>query len=119
MEDLVRRACQMEAGIEIGASLEALPESASMQASFDADVLIAGVADGFESELPFAVLETHPTLRVLLIEVHDAEGELFELRPRRTRLGALTQKDIVRAVLDDREHTAAWNGFSTRRPEAT
>jgi hypothetical protein len=82
-------------------------------------VLIAGVADRFESELPLAVLEALPTARVLLIEVHDAKGELFELRPRRTRLGALTPKDIVRAVLDDREHASAWSEFGAHRPEAT
>lgn len=118
MEDLVRRACQAEAGIEIGASLATLPPSDTHQ-PLDADVLIAGVTDGGDSELPLAVLETRPTARVLLIEVHDAVGELFELRPRRTRLGALTPTDIVRAVLDDREHASAWSELGAARPEAS
>jgi hypothetical protein len=119
MEDLVRRACQAEAGIEIGASLAALPRSSDGRAALDADVLIAGVTDGGDSELPLAVLETRPAARVLLIEVHDAVGELFELRPRRTRLGALTPKEIVHAVLDDRAHASAWNELGAHRREAT
>jgi len=51
--------------------------------------------------------------------VHDAVGELFELRPRRTRLGALTPKEIVHAVLDDRAHASAWNELGAHRREAT
>jgi hypothetical protein len=119
MEDLVRRACQAEAGIEIGPSLATLPSPSDERVALDADVLIAGVTDGGDSELPLAVLETRPTARVLLVEVRDAVGELFELRPRRTRLGALTPGDIVRAVLDDREHAAAWSMLGIHRPEAT
>ena len=108
MDDLVRRACRADGGIEICASVAG---AAGMQREIsrsEVDVVIAGTTSADGAELSLALLTLRPSVRVLLIAGHDAVAELVELRPERTSLGAVAPADIVRIVHDDAAHTAAW-----------
>lgn len=115
MEDLVRRACEVDDTIELGPSLASLEEMRLELRRREVDVVIAGVTHGDGAEMPLAVLELRPRARVLLVAVRDAVAELFELRPQRTRLGAVTPGDIRRAVGDDGVHATTWANLGPRR----
>jgi hypothetical protein len=110
-KDLVRRACLADGTIEIDVTIDSVAELCTELTHRRLDAVIAGATPGEMSPIPLAALQLQPTLRVLLITARDGVSELFELLPRRTRLGDLTPTEIIRAVRDDGAHATAWSGL--------
>jgi hypothetical protein len=111
MEHLVRRACQADDEIEVFPSIGSLSEMRSELMRREVDVVIAGITSGDDAGLALALLALRPRVRVLLIAAQEGVAELLALRPQRTRLGAVTPADILRAVRDSSTHAADWADF--------
>jgi hypothetical protein len=64
----------------------------------DADVVVLGMASGEMPGAALAILLEHPRAKVLGVETASGEGHLFELRPHRTRVSALTPATIAAVI---------------------
>lgn len=119
MEDLVRRACIADGAISVEESTASLDDLLPGLMTSPADVVIVGIRADDMPSIPRALLERRPRLRVLLVAMRDADAELYELRPHRARLGAVSPAEIVRAVRDDEAHDEAWTALGPGMNEAS
>ena len=108
MEELVRRTCGSDPTVLLverpDETLEAFLHATGR---LKVDVVIT-CADLNSASMSRALLDSDPTVRVLIIERRDGEAMLFELRPFRTLLGPVSPVEILRAVKDDTAHADAW-----------
>jgi hypothetical protein len=110
--DLIVRALLNEEGLEVVGCY------GSWKALWDAlggrqvDVVIVGGQSEAVMAVQRDLLAARPRTRVLLLDTHHGVAELFELRPRRVHLGAVSPRELARVVRDDAEHRAAWAAAS-------
>lgn len=117
MEDLVRKACDADGEIEVGRSVADMAQLREEFMTHEVNVVIAATSRAGELAIPQAVFALQPQARVLLIEPDEAAGDVFELRPRLSRLGPLSPQDVVRAVCDDADHAKAWCALGAAKTE--
>lgn len=112
MEELVRRACSSDPTVQlVERSVGTLDAFLHETTPLNVDVVITCV-DLNSASMSRALLDRHPSVRVLMIEKRDGEAMLYELRPFRTFLGPVSPVELMRAVKDDTAHTNAWSMLS-------
>jgi hypothetical protein len=116
MEDLVRRACQMDDQIEVGPSIDNLSGLRAVFARGEVDVVISGITNEKDAVQALEALTLHPSARLLMISARGGVAELWVLRPQCMVLGSLTPADIVKAVRDSHAQTGTWSAFDGNRP---
>ena len=80
-----------------------------------ADVVVVGHETQSERELYLSLLLRRPQLKVLAIAEDGKSGWVYELRPRRARLGKISARSLAKAIRG-RATPASRNVTTTRRP---
>jgi hypothetical protein len=110
------RALLHEDGLEVVGRYHSFEALSDALRRCEVDVIIVGARSEDAVALQGDLLAARPRLRVLLLDPRGGVGELFELRPRRVRLGAVTPRELARVVRDDAEHREAWAAAAGEPP---
>jgi hypothetical protein len=79
-----------------------------------ADVVVVGHEAQSERNLYLSLLLRRPQLKVLAIAEDGKSGSVYELRPRRARLGKITARSLAKAIRGRAKPTS--RTVTTRKP---
>jgi DNA-binding NarL/FixJ family response regulator len=97
MLDILHHVVAAEPDMEIVGSvdIDGLPKA--IEPTFP-DVVVVGQDVQGEQDLYLSLLLRHPQLKVLAIDDDGKSGSLYELRPRRIRLGKISARSLTKAI---------------------
>jgi hypothetical protein len=97
MLDILHHVVAAEPDMEIvgRVDIDGLPRAIQ---SMRADVVVVGHDAQSEPKLYLSLLRRHPQLKVLAIDDDGKSGRLYELQPRRIRLGKISARSLSKAI---------------------
>jgi DNA-binding NarL/FixJ family response regulator len=103
--DIVGATLEAEPDMEV---IEADPRTGSLVDSADRsrpDVVIMGADD---PDIARALVMSLPSLKVMAVTGGDSDACLYELRPHRSRLGAIAPRTLVHEIRRRTQDRASW-----------
>jgi hypothetical protein len=97
MLDILHHVVAAEPDMEIVGSVDVDGLSRAIQPTLP-DVVVVGHDAQSERDLYLSLLLRRPQLKVLAIDDDGKNGWLYELRPRRIRLGKISARSLTKAI---------------------
>jgi hypothetical protein len=101
LSDMVRDVLEHAHGIELVGDVTDIDETSDAVARTGCEAVVWIVPEAAAAVAPPAVLDRHPTLRILAVEGRGLHGSLWRMHPHRTRLETLSPEGIVAELLRD------------------